>query len=128
MLANWNAVLPSATRASHVFPVRIIGRYSNATSTATLKYSGCSTVYRDSARRVREDLLADDWARLAVSMQQAYPNRKRLARNYYPQMDQLVEKALANGAQAAKVCGAGGGGCIGSFVLPESEQTLSALC
>jgi D-glycero-alpha-D-manno-heptose-7-phosphate kinase len=24
----------------------------------------------------------------------------------------LVEKALANGAEAAKVCGAGGGGCI----------------
>jgi D-glycero-alpha-D-manno-heptose-7-phosphate kinase len=27
-------------------------------------------------------------------------------------MDMLVEKALANGAEAAKVCGAGGGGCI----------------
>jgi D-glycero-alpha-D-manno-heptose-7-phosphate kinase len=27
-------------------------------------------------------------------------------------MDLLVEKALANGAEAAKVCGAGGGGCI----------------
>jgi D-glycero-alpha-D-manno-heptose-7-phosphate kinase len=27
-------------------------------------------------------------------------------------MDHLVETALANGAEAAKVCGAGGGGCI----------------
>jgi len=46
-------------------------------------------------------------------MKQAYPNRKRLAPTITtPQMDMLVEKALANGAEAAKVCGAGGGGCI----------------
>jgi D-glycero-alpha-D-manno-heptose-7-phosphate kinase len=30
-------------------------------------------------------------------------------------MDLLVEKALANGGIAAKVCGAGGGGCIAFF-------------
>ena len=46
-------------------------------------------------------------------MKHAYPNRKRLAPTITtPQMDMLVEKALANGAEAAKVCGAGGGGCI----------------
>ena len=74
---------------------------------------------RDSARRVREELLADDWAKVALSMQQAYPNRKRLAPNITtPQMDQLVEKALANGAEAAKVCGAGGGGCIAFLCAP----------
>jgi D-glycero-alpha-D-manno-heptose-7-phosphate kinase len=46
-------------------------------------------------------------------MKNAYPNRKRLAPTITtPHMDMLVEKALANGAEAAKVCGAGGGGCI----------------
>jgi D-glycero-alpha-D-manno-heptose-7-phosphate kinase len=30
-------------------------------------------------------------------------------------MEMLVGKALANGAEAAKVCGAGGGGCIAFF-------------
>jgi D-glycero-alpha-D-manno-heptose-7-phosphate kinase len=80
---------------------------------------------RDSARRVREELLADDWARLAVSMQQAYPNRKRLAPNITtPQMDHLVEKALANGAEAAKVCGAGGGGCIAFLCAPEKRPDV----
>jgi len=68
---------------------------------------------RDSAQRVREALLADDWAEVSATMRHAYPNRKRLASGITtPQMDLLVEKALANGAEAAKVCGAGGGGCI----------------
>jgi D-glycero-alpha-D-manno-heptose-7-phosphate kinase len=86
---------------------------------------------RDSARRMREALLANDWAKVAASMRQAYPNRKRLAPNITtPQMDALVEKAMANGAVGAKVCGAGGGGCI-AFVCAEGrkadvERTLAA--
>ena len=71
---------------------------------------------RDSARNMREALLADDWDRVAQVMKNAYPNRKRLAPTITtPHMDMLVEKALANGAEAAKVCGAGGGGCIAFF-------------
>jgi len=74
---------------------------------------------RDSARNVREGLLANDWGRVAETMQKAYPNRRRLAATITtPQMDQLVEKALANGAEAAKVCGAGGGGCIAFLCTP----------
>jgi len=68
---------------------------------------------RDSARNLRDALVADDWDRVASVMKDAYPVRKRLAPTITtPQMDMLVEKALANGAEAAKVCGAGGGGCI----------------
>lgn len=71
---------------------------------------------RDSARNMREALLADDWDAVARVMKNAYPNRKRLAPTITtPQMEMLVEKALANGAEAAKVCGAGGGGCIAFF-------------
>ena len=51
-----------------------------------------------------------------------YPNRKRLAPGVTtPQMDRLVEKALANGGEAAKVCGAGGGGCI-AFLCAEGRK------
>jgi D-glycero-alpha-D-manno-heptose-7-phosphate kinase len=58
-------------------------------------------------------------------MRRAYPNRKRLAPNITtPQMDALVETALANGAEAAKVCGAGGGGCI-AFCAPKDERRMS---
>lgn len=77
---------------------------------------------RDSAVRMREALLADDWNQISSIMRDAYPKRKRLAPGVTtPQMEKLVEKALANGAEAAKVCGAGGGGCI-AFLCSEGRK------
>ena len=77
---------------------------------------------RDSALRLRAALLADDWNEVAETMRAGYPNRKSLAPGVTtPQMDKLVEKALANGAEAAKVCGAGGGGCI-AFLCAEGRK------
>lgn len=71
---------------------------------------------RDSSLEMREALLAGDWQRVSRVMLEAHPTRKRLAPNVTtPQMDRLVEKAMRNGAEAAKVCGAGGGGCIAFF-------------
>src|SRR5207247_9413199 len=69
---------------------------------------------REAAVEMRAALLANDWKAVAQVMREAYPNRKRLAPGITtPHMDGLVKKALANGAEAAKVCGAGGGGCSG---------------
>jgi len=77
---------------------------------------------RDAAEGMRDALLAGDWAAVGEIMRRAYPNRKRLAPNITtPYMDKLVEKALANGAEAAKVCGAGGGGCI-AFLCAEGRK------
>jgi D-glycero-alpha-D-manno-heptose-7-phosphate kinase len=86
---------------------------------------------RDAALAMREALLADDWDRVRSTMRGAYPNRKRLAPGVTtPQMETLVEKALANGGEAAKVCGAGGGGCIAFLCAegrkPEVERALAA--
>ena len=86
---------------------------------------------RDAAVQMRAALLAGDWNAVAETMRAAYPNRKRLAPGITtPQMDLLVEKALANGAEAAKICGAGGGGCI-AFLCdpkrkPDVERALAA--
>src|SRR5438067_8806381 len=86
---------------------------------------------RDSAQRMRAALISNDWAEVRTVMQAAYPNRKRLAPNITtPHMEALVEKAMMNGAEAAKVCGAGGGGCI-AFLCAEGrrmdvERALSA--
>jgi D-glycero-alpha-D-manno-heptose-7-phosphate kinase len=77
---------------------------------------------RDSAVNMRAALLADDWERVRTIMSAAYPNRKRLSPGVTtPQMESLVAKALAHGAQAAKVCGAGGGGCI-AFLCAEGRK------
>ncbi len=77
---------------------------------------------RDSALSMRQALLADDWTQVSEIMRAAYPNRKRLAPGVTtPQMERLVATALANGAEAAKICGAGGGGCI-AFLCAEGRK------
>ncbi len=77
---------------------------------------------RGSALRMRQALLAGDWDEVRETMRSAYPNRKRLAPGVTtPQMEKLVEKALRSGAEAAKVCGAGGGGCI-AFLCAEGQK------
>lgn len=77
---------------------------------------------RNSAVNMRAALLANDWEQVSSIMHAAYPNRKRLAPAVAtPQMEHLVNKALAHGAEAAKICGAGGGGCI-AFLCSEGRK------
>ena len=80
---------------------------------------------RDTSIAVRQNLLEKDWERLGSSLARAHPNRKRLSPNITtPQMDLLIEKALENGALAAKVCGAGGGGCIAFFCKEGANEKV----
>jgi len=87
---------------------------------------------RDTAVTVREKMLSRDWAGLGEALKKAHPNRKRLSPNMTtPQMDLLIQTAMANGAIAAKVCGAGGGGCIAFFCedgkRDDVEQSLRSM-
>ncbi len=71
---------------------------------------------RDSSIDTRAALLNNDWNELGEILSRAFPARKRLSPNITtPQMDHLIETALANGAIATKICGAGGGGCIAFY-------------
>jgi D-glycero-alpha-D-manno-heptose-7-phosphate kinase len=80
---------------------------------------------RDTSIAVRQNLLEKDWERLGSSLARAHPNRKRLSPNITtPQMDLMIEKALENGALAAKVCGAGGGGCIAFFCKEGANEKV----
>lgn len=77
---------------------------------------------RDSAIKMREALLGNDWRTVSHVMFDSHPQRKRLAPTITtPQMDSLIEKAMNNGAEAVKVCGAGGGGCI-AFLCEEGRK------
>jgi D-glycero-alpha-D-manno-heptose-7-phosphate kinase len=84
---------------------------------------------RDSATQLREAIVKGDWRCVGEILRQAYPHRKRLSPLIAtPHMDYLIETAYDNGAIAAKVCGAGGGGCIAFFCeegrKPEVEEAL----
>jgi D-glycero-alpha-D-manno-heptose-7-phosphate kinase len=78
---------------------------------------------RDDAENLRMALLQNDWTLVGEILKVAFPHRKRLSPMITtPHMDDLIEVALANGAIAAKVCGAGGGGCI-AFFCEEGKKT-----
>jgi D-glycero-alpha-D-manno-heptose-7-phosphate kinase len=71
---------------------------------------------RDTSLNLRSALLQNDWDLVGEILRQSYPERKRLSPHITtPQMDRLIDKALNNGVIAARVCGAGGGGCIAFF-------------
>lgn len=80
---------------------------------------------RDSALQMREALLKNDWTAVGEILKNAHPHRKRLSPKITtPQMDLLIEKASANGAIAAKICGAGGGGCIAFFCEEDARAAV----
>lgn len=80
---------------------------------------------RDTAVDTRKALLADDWNEVGRILSGAFPDRKRLSPNITtPQMDHLIDIALANGAIAPKVCGAGGGGCIAFYCEDGRRQDV----
>ena len=78
---------------------------------------------RDDAAGLRTALLENDWHCVGEILKIAFPHRKRLSPMITtPHMDDLIEVALNYGAIAAKVCGAGGGGCI-AFFCEEGRKT-----
>ena len=80
----------------------------------------CFERIRDTATAMRAALTAGDWDGTARSLATEWENRKRLAPGVTtPAIDNLIARALASGAQAAKVCGAGGGGCLFCLIPPE---------
>jgi D-glycero-alpha-D-manno-heptose-7-phosphate kinase len=82
---------------------------------------------RDTSIATREALLSEDWERLGQILKDAQPERRRLSPNIStPYMDELIETALANGAIAAKICGAGGGGCIAFYCEDGRRSAVEA--
>ena len=71
---------------------------------------------RDTSINLRQALLNSEWDLVGDILRKAHPQRKRLSPNMTtPHMDRIIDIALANGAVAPKVCGAGGGGCIAFY-------------
>lgn len=81
------------------------------------------------ASAMRAALERGDWNETARLLREEWANRKRNAPGITtPLIDRLVDVARRSGAVGAKVCGAGGGGCV--FFLVErgaKERVTSAI-
>ncbi len=85
---------------------------------------GDATVFRNFerisqiAQAMRRALEASDWTETARLLREEWSHRKKNAPGITtPLIDRLVEVTRKQGAKGAKVCGAGGGGCV--FFLVE---------
>ena len=85
----------------------------------------CFERIRDTAARMRIALAAGDWDEVGRSIGEEWDNRKRLAPGVTtPGIDDLIARAKAAGATAAKVCGAGGGGCLFCYGPPAAREAI----
>jgi D-glycero-alpha-D-manno-heptose-7-phosphate kinase len=86
----------------------------------------CFERIRDTAASMRESLQRSDWTGVGSAIAAEWENRKRLAPGVTtPAIDDLIARAMAAGASAAKVCGAGGGGCLFCYGPPDKRAAIA---
>jgi D-glycero-alpha-D-manno-heptose-7-phosphate kinase len=82
---------------------------------------------RDAAVGLREALVDQDWKNAAVHINSEWQHRRQLAPGVStPAIDAMLEQARLAGAEAGKVCGAGGGGCLFCLTPPERRDRVAA--
>ena len=86
----------------------------------------CFERIRDTAAAMRLALERADWDEVGRQIAIEWDNRKRLAPGVTtPVIDDLIARAGAAGATAAKVCGAGGGGCLFCYGPPAARDGIA---
>jgi D-glycero-alpha-D-manno-heptose-7-phosphate kinase len=85
---------------------------------------------RDTALKIDDALTSRAFDRIGAIFAEEWASRRELAPGITtPFIDRLIEIARASGAEAAKVCGAGGGGCVAFYCeqgrKAEVEDALS---
>lgn len=87
----------------------------------------CFERIRDTAVAMRDALQANDWDEVGRQIAREWENRKRLAAGVTtPTIEDLIARATAAGSEAAKVCGAGGGGCLFCYGPPGARASIAA--
>jgi D-glycero-alpha-D-manno-heptose-7-phosphate kinase len=86
----------------------------------------CFERIRDTAVAMREVLQRGDWDHVGEQIAIEWDNRKRLAPGVTtPVIEDLIARAKTAGATGAKVCGAGGGGCLFCYGPPARRNAIS---
>ncbi len=79
------------------------------------------------AIQMREAVLARDWNSVAELLGEEWENRKRNFKGIStPKIDRMIEQTRQQGTVAAKVCGAGGGGCVVFMVRPGTKGAVES--
>ena len=87
----------------------------------------CFEHIRDTAAAMRRALIESDWDGVGRAIAEEWKHRQRLAPGVStPAIDALIARAMDAGATAAKVCGAGGGGCLVSYGPPDRRGAIQA--
>jgi D-glycero-alpha-D-manno-heptose-7-phosphate kinase len=85
----------------------------------------CFDRIRDAAAGMRAALEAHDWVEVGRQLNAEWDHRKRLAPGVTtPGIEDLIARARAAGAIGAKVCGAGGGGCLFCYTTPDDAPAV----
>jgi D-glycero-alpha-D-manno-heptose-7-phosphate kinase len=75
---------------------------------------------------MRTALERSDWSEVARLLREEWSHRKKNAPGITtPLIDRLVQATRRTGATGAKVCGAGGGGCVFFLVEPDSKERVA---
>ncbi|HEV3140983.1 MAG TPA: hypothetical protein VGY57_10725 [Vicinamibacterales bacterium] len=81
---------------------------------------------RDTAAAMRLALERSDWDEVGRQIAAEWENRKRLLPGVTTAtIDDLIARARRAGAAAAKVCGAGGGGCLFCYGPPAARTAIA---
>jgi D-glycero-alpha-D-manno-heptose-7-phosphate kinase len=79
----------------------------------------------DIAKSMHCALTGQEWDKVTALLQREWKLRKTNAPGITtPKIEKLVEVATKNGARAAKVCGAGGGGCVVFLTEPDAKTRV----
>jgi D-glycero-alpha-D-manno-heptose-7-phosphate kinase len=86
----------------------------------------CFERIRDTAAVMRDCLTRGNWDGVGTAIADEWENRKRLAPGVTTSaIESLIARARGAGATAAKVCGAGGGGCLFCYGPPSRRAAIA---
>lgn len=110
-----------APRQSGINNWRVFQDHINGRSRVHKNFQSIGTI----ARQMHAALSHADWDEVARLLREEWKLRKTNAPGITtPIIERLIKVATRNGALAAKVCGAGGGGCVVFLTEPDARERV----